>query len=179
VEHRSFALGPEFNSIARMFGSAEAGKAEILTHWTAAASHPDGEAINVELMRSRDFPYPHSMPGLLACKAAQLQSGLQAHWDMFDRLQRAHAVQARNIADPETLKDCATEVGLNIDRWERDFISPATREAVQTELVEAQRIGVHAVPSLLLNHRWNLQGAVSETVLRRVIDDLLAGHDPA
>ena len=58
-----------------MFGSASDGKAEIMSHWEAAAGHPDGEAIQVDLMRSREFPYPYSMPGLLACEAAQRQGG--------------------------------------------------------------------------------------------------------
>jgi hypothetical protein len=69
-----------------MFGSGVNGKNEIMGHWAAAASHPDGESINVSLMRSREFPYPYSMPGLLACKAAQFQGGMPAHWDMFDRI---------------------------------------------------------------------------------------------
>lgn len=84
-------------AITRIFGGPEAGKAEILTHWAAAARYPDGERIAVDLMRSRPFPYPHSLPGLRACKAAELLGGPDAHWDMFDRIQQAHAVEARNI----------------------------------------------------------------------------------
>jgi predicted DsbA family dithiol-disulfide isomerase len=178
VEHRCFALAPDPTQITRMFGSPEAGKAEIMSHWEAAASHPDGEAINTELMRSRPFPYPHSMPGLLACKAAELQGGPAAHWDMFDRVQHAHAVEARNIADPEVLRACAGEAGLELARWERGFDSPETRQAVEQDLAEAHTRGVHAVPTLLFNDRWSISGAVPEAMLRRIIDDILAGRDP-
>jgi len=179
VEHRCFALGPEPDAISRIFGSPEAGKAEIMTHWAAAAAHPDGELINVDLMRSRDFPYPYSMPGLLACKAAEFQGGQTAHWDMFDRVQRAHAVEARNVADPEVLRRCAAEVGLDVARWEQDFHSPETRQAVDRDRAEAQVRGIHAVPTLIFNQRWSLSGAVPEAFLRRIIDDILAGRDPA
>ncbi len=179
VEHRCFALAPDPEAISRIFGSPEAGKAEIMTHWEAAASHPDGERINVALMRQREFPYPYSMPGLLACKAAELQGGQEAHWDMFDRVQRAHAVEARNIADFEVLRDCAREVGLDLERWERDFRSPEVERRVQADLQEAARRGIHAVPTLILNDRWVVQGAVPEGFLRQVIADLLAGRDPS
>jgi predicted DsbA family dithiol-disulfide isomerase len=179
VEHHCFALGPEPDAINRIFGSPEAGKAEIMNHWAAAASHPDGEAINVELMRSRDFPYPYSMPGLLACKAAEFQGGQPAHWDMFDRVQRAHAVEARDIADFEVLRSCAADVGLDVARWERDFRAPEVRRAVEQNLAEAQSRGTHAVPTLVFNGRWSLSGAVPEAFLRRIIDDILAGRNPA
>ncbi len=176
VEHRCFALAPDPTQITRMFGSPEAGKAEIMTHWEAAAFHSDGEAINPELMRSRPFPYPYSMPGLLACKAAELQGGPAAHWDMFDQVQRTHAIEAHNIADPEVLRECAVEAGLDLSRWERDFRSPETRHAVQRDLAEAQARGIYAVPTLVFNDRWSLSGAVPEAMLRRIVDDILAGR---
>jgi predicted DsbA family dithiol-disulfide isomerase len=179
VEHRCFALAPDPTEITRMFGSAEAGKAEIMSHWAAAAAHRDGDVINTELMRSRPFPYPYSMPGLLACKAAEGQGGPAAHWDMFDRVQHAHAVEARNIADPEVLRDCAVDVSLEMACWEQDFHSPETRQAVEQDLTEAHTRGVHAVPTLLFNDRWSISGAVPEAMLRRIIDDILAGRDPA
>lgn len=127
VQHRCFALGPDPAQITQLFGSPEAGKAEIMRHWAAAASHPDGEAINVELMRRWEFPYPYSMPSLVACKAAEFQGGQAAHWDMFDRVQRAHAMEARDIADPEVLRDCAIEAGLDLPRWEQDLAEARTR----------------------------------------------------
>jgi len=162
-----------------MFGSASDGKAEIMSHWEAAAGHPDGEAIQVELMRSREFPYPYSMPGLLACEAAQRQGGMTAHWDMFDRVQRAHAVEANNIADPAVLTACAAEIGLDTARWEADFQSPAVRKAVEEDLIEAHQLGVNAVPTLILNRQWMLPGAVPEVSLRQVVENLLAGRDPS
>lgn len=162
-----------------MFGGAADGKAEIMGHWEAAARHPDGEAIQVDLMRSREFPYPYSMPGLLACKAAQFQGGMTAHWNMFDRVQHAHAVEANNIADPAVLKACAADIGLDPARWEVDFQSPAVREAVEAELDEARQLGVNAVPTLIFNLQWALPGAVPEAALRQVVENLLAGRDPS
>ncbi len=170
MEHRCFALAPDPGAITRLFGSPEAGKAEILNHWAAAARHPGGEAINVELMRSREFPYPYSMPGLRACKAAEWQGGQEAHWDMFDRVQRAHAVEARNIADPEVLKECARESGLDVVRWERDFHSEAVHRAVRADIQSAELRGIHAVPTVVIDERWVLSGAVPEGRYQQALD---------
>jgi len=178
VEHRCFALAADRDAITRIFGSPQAGKAEILSHWAAAARHTDGELINVELMRSRPFPYPYSIPGLKACKAAEFQGGQEAHWDMFDRVQRAHAVEARNIADPEVLKECAQEVGLDVERWERDFLSGEVERAVWGDIRSARLRGIHSVPTVVVNNRPMLAGAVSEEVYRRVLEDLLGGRRP-
>jgi predicted DsbA family dithiol-disulfide isomerase len=178
IVHHAFALAPDRNAIARMFGGAEEGKDEIMGHWAAAAAQPDGEAINVELMRSRTFPYPYSMPGLLACKAAEMQGGMPAHWDMFDRVQKAHAEEARNITDTTVLKDCLAEIGLDVARWEADFASPEAKQAVEADLREAQQLGVNAVPTLIFNERWILPGAVPESSLRQIVENLLEGKKP-
>jgi predicted DsbA family dithiol-disulfide isomerase len=69
-------------------------------------------------------------------------------------------------------------VGLDVARWERDFPSPEVRAAVERDLEEARRRGIHAVPTLVFNDRWQVQGAVPEAMLHRVIDDILAGRDP-
>ncbi len=162
VTHRCFALAPDATSISRIFGSPEAGKAEILSHWAAAARHPDGQGIAVELMRARPFPYPYSMPGLKACKAAQRLGGPDAHWDLFDRIQRAHAVEALNIADPEVLASCARDVGLDVPRWRDLFNHRETERAVWGDLEEAARHGIHAVPTVVLPDGTRISGAVSE-----------------
>lgn len=179
INHHAFALAKDINSISQMFGDVANGKKEILQHWSAAAAHPDGEKINVSLMRTREFPYPYSMPGLLACKAAQFQGGMLAHWNMFDRVQRAHAVEANNIVDSKILMECAVDIGLDPIRWEVDFKSPAVRQAIESDLEEARQLGVNAVPTLIFNKHWVLPGAVPETALREVIENLLADRDPS
>lgn len=176
VVHRCFALAPDPDAVTRIFGGAEAGKAEILTHWAAAARHPDGERIAVELMRSRPFPYPYSLPGLRACKAAELLGGPHAHWDMFDRIQQAHAVEATNIADPEVLEACARDVGLDIPQWRRHFASLETERAVWKDVRDAAARGIRAVPTVIFADGRRLTGAVPEERYARALDAVLAGQ---
>jgi len=149
VVHRCFALAPTPASIASLFGSAERGKQEILGHWRAASQNDDEHRINAELMASRPFDYPYSLPGLLACKAAEALGGQAAHWDMFDRVQRAHLTECLNITDMTTLQACARDVGLDVPAWERAHRSPEVRRAVEDDLARAHRLGVTAVPTLV------------------------------
>ncbi len=119
VVHRSFALAPEPDGIARIFGSKEQGKIEILGHWRAANENDGEHRIHAELMTQKDFDYPYSTPGLLACKAAELQGGNAMHEKMFNRIQKAHMTDCFNINDFEVLKKCARDVGLDVDHGKK------------------------------------------------------------
>jgi len=46
-------------------------------------------------------------------------------------------------------------------------------------LREAQQLGVNAVPTLIFDQRWILPGAVPESTLRQIIENLLEGREPA
>ncbi|GIW52284.1 MAG: DSBA oxidoreductase [Gemmatimonadales bacterium] len=159
LEHRCFALAPPPEAIAAVFGSKERGKREILEHWRAANANDDEHRINADLMAVRPFDYPYSMPGLLACKAAEAQGGQAAHWDMFDRIQRAHLTECLNIAAFEVLRRCAVDAGLDADRWEKDYYSASTREAVERDLARAEIYGITGVPTLVAEGRFILVGA--------------------
>lgn len=173
VTHRCFALGPNPNSISEIFGSMEAGKREILNHWRAANINDDEHRINAELMEKRGFDYPYSMPGLKACKAAELQGGQAKHWDMFDRIQKAHLTECRNIADPMVLEDCAKDVGLDIERFKRELNSKHVEELVNDDLNLAKKLGIFAVPTLIVDRRYMIQGAIHKEELELIFEQLI------
>lgn len=177
--YKTFPLGPTRDEIAKMFGSEENAKREILGHWAASRRLPGGEEINPELMASRPFPYPYSMPALRAVKAAEFQGGMEAHARMYDRLQRAHLIEARNVADSQVLRACAQEIGLKMKIFDADFTSEASLQAVLRDQQEALSQGIRATPTVIFNQQWVLPGAVPTETYRRVLDDLLAGRDPA
>jgi len=178
VVHRCFALAPTPEAIVEIFGSKERGKREILNHWRAANLNDDEHRINADLMAQRPFDYPYSMPGLLACKAAEMQGGPAAHWDMFDRVQRAHLTECLNIADFEVLRQCAVDVGLDVGRWERDYGSAAVREAVERDLARARLLGITGVPTLVAEGRFGLVGAQTYQRLTEWVDGLVAVRRP-
>lgn len=173
VTHRSFALAPTENSIEKMFGSKEAGKSEILKHWQAANQNDDEHRIRPEEMAKKTFDYPNSMPGLLACKAAEFQGGPKVHWDMFDRIQKAHLTETLNIADFEVLLKCATDTGLDINRFKNDFHSDKILQAVEEDFSRARVAGVNGVPTIIINEKEILSGAQKYHTLKNYVTKLL------
>ncbi len=172
VVHRSFALAPEPDGIARIFGSKEQGKIEILGHWRAANENDDEHRIHAELMAKKDFDYPYSTPGLLACKAAELQGGNAMHEKMFNRIQKAHMTDCDNIADFEVLKKCAADVGLDIEQWAKDFRSDKVKQMLDEDLYRAYQYGVNSVPTLIANGKYKLSGAQRYETLVRWIEQI-------
>ncbi len=173
VIHRSFALAPTQYSIAEMFGSKEAGKSEILKHWQAANRNDDAHRICTDDMACKTFDYPYSMPGLKACKAAELQGGQSAHWDMFDRIQKAHLIEAKNIADFDVLLDCAIDLALDKDRFVNDYHSEEVKQAIEADSLRARLAGVYAVPSLIVNEEKLISGAQSYNTLKSFVQNLM------
>ncbi|MBI5808148.1 MAG: DsbA family protein [Ignavibacteriales bacterium] len=173
VIHRCFALAPTPNRIEQMFGSKEAGKAEILNHWRAANENDDEHRICTEDMVCKNFDYPYSMPGLLACKATEFQGGQKAHWDMFDRIQKAHLTETLNIADEDVLINCAKEVGLDIQRFINDFHADITLQAVEEDNLRARLAGVYAVPTIIINDERILSGAQKYHTLKDYVEKIV------
>jgi len=160
--HRCFALAPTPEAIVALFGSKERGKAEILEHWRMANRYDDEHRFRPDLMATRPFDYPYSLPGLRACKAAEVLGGQAAHWDLFDRIQQAHLIECRNIADETVLRECAADVGLNVQAWEEAYRSQTVLDAVRADLSRARELRVWAVPTLVAAGEYVSSGARSE-----------------
>lgn len=167
IVHRSFALAPSPARLEAMFGTPEAAKAEILGHWRRANDLDDGRRIDADLMATRDHPYPHSMPGLVACKAAEVQGGQDAHWAMLDAVQHAHLTACLDITDAEVLAGCAAAAGLDVDRWRRDVEGPDVHRRVEEDLARAEAYGIGGVPTLVADGRYGLSGAQPFDVLEQ------------
>jgi len=169
VIHRSFALAPKPEGIENIFGSKEDGKRQILEHWRAANINDDEHRINAELMAQRSFNYPYSTPGLLACKAAEAQGGNSMHHKMFNRIQKAHMTDCYDINDFEVLKMCASEIGINVEQWEKDYHSEKVSQALDEDLYFASQYGINSVPTLIANGKYKLTGAQPYDVLKNWI----------
>jgi predicted DsbA family dithiol-disulfide isomerase len=125
------------------------------------------ELIDIDAMARAEFDYPHGYTAALACKAAETLGGQDAHWTLFDRIQRAHLSEARDIADSAELARLAQDVGLEPGRFALAMSDIATRQAVEADRQRARTLQVRSIPALV----------VRETGTRLVngpIDDLRA-----
>lgn len=101
-------------------------------------------------MRAAPFDYPHGMTAARACKAAERLGGQSAHWDMFDRLQRAHLAEARNVADSATVLQVARDLGFEAAAFAEMFQDASTTQAVVADRQHARTLQVRSVPTLII-----------------------------
>jgi len=167
IYHHSFALAKEKINLAQMFGDKERAKKEILNHWKAANENSDEKNINYELMATRTHDYPYSMPGLIACEAAAIMGGEEAHWDYFDRIQKAHLTECLDITQEDVQLMCARDIGLDEEKFKQLISDENTIKLVEKDLKLAREWGITAVPSLVLNERYLISGAQKKEYLKQ------------
>ena len=159
VIQRAFPMAASASLFAELFDNPQQAKREVvMQHWEEARETEQDRRIQCELMMSRDFPYPHSLPSALGAKAAELQGGQTAHWDYFDRVQQAHLTECRNIADYKILADCAESIGLNKEIWLRDVHSERVHTSLREDMAVAEKYGISRNPALVANGRFHFPG---------------------
>lgn len=157
------------------FGSAEQGKQKILTHWTLTKTHSGGEEINPELMTGRNFDYPYSIPGLVACKCAEEQLGPQGHEGMKDLLQHTHLVECRNIGDKDVIFGAADKLNLDLEEFAECYDRSETNSLVMKDHKEAINLGIRGTPTVVFENKIIVRGAVPLESYRQVINRLING----
>ena len=175
VLQRSFplAVSPDVLRSKLYSDPREAKRDVVMVHWADARDFEPDPRINCELMMTRDFDYPWSMPNQLGGQAAAMQGGHEAHWAFFDRVQKAHLTEARNIADYDVLADCAGEVGLDVARWRTDVAGTHARDLVARDVALAQRYGILRIPALVADGAHVLPGIPKSTLGYCIKEDAL------
>lgn len=175
IIHRSFALAWDEEEFINSFGSREAVKPEVLSHWAEADKHDDEHRFNIEGMHQAKFNFPISKPALKAAKAAGLVGGEDLYWDVFDRIQNKLFVESKNIEDLTVLEEAVKETSISFSDWKAQFENEETEKAVLADFDLARSYGINVVPTLIINEKYSLAGAVSlveiENALNRIIDN--------
>jgi predicted DsbA family dithiol-disulfide isomerase len=159
IEHRSFALVKDAEDFNIMFGSREAAKQEIMSHWEAANRNDDQHRFNIEGMKAAYFPFPSSMKVLIASKAAYFTAGDMGYWDVFDVLQQALFVENQNIEEEAVIFNCVRRAGIDFEEWYKHYKNKETEKAVEKDLILAKRYHIHSVPCLVINEAYKVSGA--------------------
>ncbi len=123
-----------------------------------------------------DAPLPSSsIPALTAAKCAERQ-GEGAFARFHERLFTAHFRDNLDIGRPDVLRTLARESALDLARFETDFAGEAY-EAVLRDCAEgAAWFGVSGLPTVILNEKLSLVGAVPAERYHLLIDWILAGE---
>ena len=104
---------------------------------------------------------------------AGLQSPEKQH-ALKKALLKAYHGEARNMTEASVLADAAAEAGLDRDEAARVVGSKQyTNEVREAENTWLQS-GIHAVPSMILNDKWLIQGGQTPEVLEQAIRQAIA-----
>jgi protein-disulfide isomerase len=114
---------------------------------------------NLPLAMHKNAPAAHA-----AAAAAQLQGRF---WEMHDLI----FANQRDLA-PQTFLGYARQLGLDVDRYQRDFVSEQVRKLVADDTAEAGRLGVTGTPAFFINGRF-LSGAKPFDEFQKIIDEEL------
>ncbi|CAM3723961.1 DsbA family protein [Erysipelothrix urinaevulpis] len=175
IIHRSFALAPTQNDLKLMFGSLEKAKEEIMSHWEQANQNDTLHRFNIEGMKEQDFIFPYSMNGLRAAKAAGIIGGEAMYWDVFDILQTALFVDNLDIADEAVIFNLLNAYeGIDFETWKSVYQNNDTKIAVESDLQLARNYGVNSVPSLIIEGKYIVNGALPEAQLVKTFKKLIA-----
>lgn len=99
-----------------------------------------------------------------AAKAAVAAHKQGKFWEMHDRL---YDSQAKTRAE---FVDLATELGLDVARFEADMDDPSTEEAIVLDESVARRFGAGGTPAFFINGRF-MSGAQPETAFLSLVDE--------
>lgn len=170
IIHRSFALVPSPEDFDIMFGNRQVAKQEIISHWKQANENDDLHRFNIKGMEKTTFLFPYSMPALFASKAAFFVDGEEAYWDVFDALQYAFFVQNRNIEDSSVIQDCVKTTNVSFEKWQEQLQKPETEHAVLTDFELVKKYNITSVPSLVINEKFKVSGALTLDQINEVIN---------
>ena len=118
-------------------------------------------------------PHPEVVPNSrLALRLTELARDRSLHEPVHDRLLDAYWAEGRNIADSETLRELAAEVGLSdVDGV---FTGDAYADRVRASTAQAQALGIHGIPAFVLDSKLLILGAQPQEVFERAFERLKA-----
>jgi predicted DsbA family dithiol-disulfide isomerase len=122
----------------------------------------------------RHCPLKAHQHAMLAACAAEAAANQGQFWQMAEALYKTQWMWARAPAPRTILLDQAKEIGLDLDRFQKDLDSPECHDRVVDDLDHGRALGVNAAPSVLVNTYNVPNSEFSENGFRAAIQAALA-----
>jgi len=103
-----------------------------------------------------------------AAEAAQCANEQGKFWEYHDKI----FANQQALADDD-LKKYATEVGLDVDKFNACYSSGKFRADIDKDMAEGAKVGVTGTPAFFVNGRF-LSGAQPFEAFKAIIDDELS-----
>lgn len=117
---------------------------------------------------------PNSRRALEATEYAEQQgSGEEFHRAVF----RKRYVEGLDISSWDVLRAAATEAGLDPDELQRETGGGRYRAIVEQKAEAAREMGIHAVPTYVINDEYRIVGVQPFETFRQAIEQITTGAD--
>ena len=143
-----------------------------------------GDAFHERLKRSFEAaglvynPPPDVVPNTIrALSLTEMARDRGLHRPVHDRLMHAYWEEARNLGDPEVLREVAVEVGLAEAEVAAAMVDGGLADRVHASTAQAQSIGVTGVPAFVLDNRLLVLGAQPRRVFEQALAQLREQDD--
>ncbi|BDV31869.1 Na+/H+ antiporter NhaA [Microbacterium terricola] len=116
--------------------------------------------------------HPNALAGAEAAEAASLQG-------KFFEFERGLFADQENQR-PSDIVRLARELGLDVEKFERDLTAPEVTGRVRDDMLDAEAMGITAVPTLFINGRRHTGPYDAQSLIRALgaetVDGAPAGH---
>ncbi|MBT8406317.1 MAG: thioredoxin domain-containing protein, partial [Deltaproteobacteria bacterium] len=92
-------------------------------------------------LRNHKFAWPAAMAALAANKQGKF-------WELHDQLYENY-----NRLSDQKIKEIAQQVGLDMEKFDKDMKDPELKAIVERDFQEGARIGVRGIPTIFVNGR--------------------------
>ncbi len=181
VVYRSFELDPTapevpvettVESLAKKFGTDVAGARELM-------ARADGVAASVGLeFRHADAPHARTVTAHRLLHLALAEGGTELQGQMKERLLAAYFTRGENVADHDTLRKVATDLGLDPARVGEVLASQEYLDAVHEDIAQARAYGATGVPFFVVDQRYGVSGAQPTEVFEQLLERAWADSHP-
>ncbi|MDQ6861465.1 MAG: DsbA family protein, partial [Verrucomicrobiota bacterium] len=127
----------------------------------------------------RNFPlavHNHAAEAARAAEAAGLQGKF---WEMHDLLFRNQALWSKDPDAKLSFMNYAEEIGINLERFERDYDGDEPRARISTDQARGTALGVTSTPTLFINNQPLPPASMNEPALRAAISAAARGESSA
>ena len=155
--------------LARKYGTSRAGAQQMLDTMTAAAAAEGLDFHFEKAIRANTFN-AHQVIHLAA--EGRVQDAVK------ERLLRGYFSEGEAVGDPTVLARLAAEAGLDADEVRQALADQRYAGAVRADQAEAARLGISAVPFLVVDRRYGIAGAQPADEILQVLQRSWAQSHP-
>lgn len=144
-------------------------RVEAVTRHTASTAAQDGLDLRFDRAQAVNTLTAHRL-----LRLAEQEYGPDVQRKVAEKLFEAHFTLGENVADHELLADLAATVGMDRDRVASYLGSDEGTREVKADIEYAQRLGIRAVPTFVVDRRAAIQGAQPTSAFLQMLEQIQA-----